>query len=711
MNKYQAKIDISNNIEVYFDVPLFTGDIGNTVELDFFCGGEPYPMDDVLVTACRADGAVVFDAGSMEGNTAVFTMKNNVHSQPGQLEVQVALSNDEGDLLTSGVLHFDVLDGYKETSGIEADDRLPVLNEVVQNAFVQANYAKEMGDYARDNANQIADELGYYANLSYYRVEVDPENPNPDTAVTYADVPHGAVPGISYWKDQFPFSDIEVWTVKDGVPNYQLSPDDYTKKLDGLQLLETLDPDSAAVQNAFTPAETTVCRFYDEWLKSPSSFSSNAQISEQGWAQGRINVSTTATEGESAVGTKYFVLNPDSSIPSIYLTYNQITIPKTGLYTIALHNPMKDGFGSDGQYIYNAVNGMIDISDKNGTVYHASFDFSQNLGWCSLGTFEIDASEPITVTFTNNEIKNMRIDALSFTDAVNADITTGEDGDVMVKIPKMYYKFENLDNGKQSFTICNKKGDDSFVSTAFDTADGSTQDCFWIGAYEGSIADGKLRSLSGKTPDTSKTISQFRTCANENGVGYGLEEIHKTWLLDALFVLMFKSLDKLALGVGAPSSSGPAVTGTANTKGLYYGSPDPEAIKFCGIENFFGSMFKYQDGIFHQVSNGAYGRILMATSGFNDTAEGYTDVTQAPSSGYISKMHFTNQIPFLPSEVNASETTYYCAGFNSMYNQTGLLALGACEVSPFRYFFRHKPTQLGTGLPTGARLLLNGGMI
>ena len=49
-------------------------------------------------------------------------------------------------------------------------------------------------------------------------MEIDPDNPNPETAVSYADVPHGTVPGIAYWKDQFPFSDIEVWTVKDGAP-------------------------------------------------------------------------------------------------------------------------------------------------------------------------------------------------------------------------------------------------------------------------------------------------------------------------------------------------------------------------------------------------------------------------------------------------------------------------------------------------------------
>ena len=56
MNRYKAKIDISKSIDIYFDVPLFTGDSGNSVELSFFMRGEPYPMTGVTVSAKRADG-------------------------------------------------------------------------------------------------------------------------------------------------------------------------------------------------------------------------------------------------------------------------------------------------------------------------------------------------------------------------------------------------------------------------------------------------------------------------------------------------------------------------------------------------------------------------------------------------------------------------------------------------------------------------------
>lgn len=709
MNRYQATIDVSKNIEHYFDVPLFTGDSGNTVELSFFCGGEPYPMDNVMITARRADGAVVFDAGSMEDNTAVFTMKNNIHSQPGQLEVQVALTDNSGAVLTSGVLHFDVLDGYKENSGVEADDRLPVLTQAVENAMAQADYAREMGDYARDWATEISDDLGYYANLAYYRVEIDPDNPNPETAVSYADVPHGTVPGIAYWKDQFPFSDIEVWTVKDGVENDQLDPDDYTKKLKGLRMLEGLDPDSPTVQNAFEPAEKVVYSLYDAWKADPQAVTSNVDIIDPGWVKGKVSTSVATTEGVEIIGAKYFVLTPTSAAPSISLTAGSIPLPKTGLYQIAINNPMMDGYGTDGNYIRHTTNGVIQISDKNGLVMSCTFDFSQNCGWCDLGTFELDASEPITVTFTNNEYNNMRVDAISFTDAVNADITSGEEGDVMVKIPKMYYKFETLANGRQSFTVCNKKGDSSFISTAFDTSDNGTQDYFWAGAYEGTVIDGKLRSLSGKTPSNTYSLSSNRTYANALGQGYGIGNVHQAAVLNMLFILMFKSLDKNALGKSYVSKSSPAQTGLCNQSGLYYGSTASTPVKFCGIENWYGSLAEYQDGWYINSS----GRLLCAAYDYNDTGSGYIDAGPKPGSGFISKMSFQNLTPFLPTGYTGSESTYYCAGINTLQNNAVAATGGgyweSANSGPFRTYFYETATSAAYHF--GARLTLTGGAV
>ena len=159
MNKYKAKIDISKNIEVYFDVPLFTGDFGNTIELIFHNGGEPYPMTGVTVSAKRADGQTVFDMGSISGNTAQYTIANNMHNIPGNLDVQISLTDSAGAFLTSGFLHFSVEKGFSEDSGIEADDRYPIFNTFSEELNKKANLS---------GGNAFSGDQTMYGDVSMY---------------------------------------------------------------------------------------------------------------------------------------------------------------------------------------------------------------------------------------------------------------------------------------------------------------------------------------------------------------------------------------------------------------------------------------------------------------------------------------------------------------------------------------------------------------
>nr|DAZ34683.1 MAG TPA: BppU domain protein [Caudoviricetes sp.] len=159
MNKYKAKIDISKNIEVYFDVPLFTGDFGNTIELIFHNGGEPYNMTGVTVSAKRADGQTVFDMGSISGNTAQYTIANNMHNIPGNLDVQISLTDSAGAFLTSGFLHFSVEKGFSEDSGIEADDRYPIFNTFSEELNKKANLS---------GGNAFSGDQTMYGDVSMY---------------------------------------------------------------------------------------------------------------------------------------------------------------------------------------------------------------------------------------------------------------------------------------------------------------------------------------------------------------------------------------------------------------------------------------------------------------------------------------------------------------------------------------------------------------
>lgn len=131
MAKYNARIEVTKEIDVWFEVPLFTGDVGNDIRLSFYENGQAYDMNGAQVTALRADGEAVYDVAATEGNEAIITLKNNCYTQPGELSVFVTLTDAAGRAVTNGVLHFDVRRGYADEGGITADDRYPVLTGLI----------------------------------------------------------------------------------------------------------------------------------------------------------------------------------------------------------------------------------------------------------------------------------------------------------------------------------------------------------------------------------------------------------------------------------------------------------------------------------------------------------------------------------------------------------------------------------------------------
>lgn len=66
-----------------------------------------------------------------------------------------------------------------------------------------------------------------------FGVRIDTTNSNPETSVTYTDNAIGMVAGSSDWDSLNIFKDIKPCVLLNGVVNYYLDPNDYTKKIDG----------------------------------------------------------------------------------------------------------------------------------------------------------------------------------------------------------------------------------------------------------------------------------------------------------------------------------------------------------------------------------------------------------------------------------------------------------------------------------------------
>ena len=77
--------------------------------------------------------------------------------------------------------------------------------------------------------------------IKIYGIEIDENNSNPETAVTYTDNAIGATPmfcnngtwQMGSWADKFPFNEIKPCLFKNGVVNYYLNPNNYSQKEGG----------------------------------------------------------------------------------------------------------------------------------------------------------------------------------------------------------------------------------------------------------------------------------------------------------------------------------------------------------------------------------------------------------------------------------------------------------------------------------------------
>ena len=233
--------------------------------------------------------------------------------------------------------------------------------------------------------------------------------------------------------------------------------------------------------------------------------------------------------------------------------------------------------------------------------------------------------------------------------------------DTMVEFGKIFYRIRK----DEHYTYVEITDDarslaDGFTDYAF-SYKGEVKDKFYIGAYKGHIVDGKLRSISGVLPESRKTIGTFRTAAQANGNGYEITPFNKLTLLQALYVVRYKSLDsRAALGKGYTEADSYAPTGNTDKDGLYFGNQDGKRqVKCHGIEDLWGNIFEWVDGFV------TTDKIKIADGNFNDNGDGYEIAADLPNTvcGAITDIHGDNMLGFVPKEADddlCAGEAYYC---------------------------------------------------
>lgn len=315
----------------------------------------------------------------------------------------------------------------------------------------------------------------------------------------------------------------------------------------------------------------------------------------------------------------------------------------------------------------------------------------------------------------------------------SAYVEDGSNGQVMVEIPKFFYKTIQIgDEIKWAISDVPKPG--YKLHPAF-IRNGVVKEKIYVGAFQASFYDvsagvyeeyyksgdlylsptgvapdvnastgDKLASIAGKRPLTEQYIYNFRTLARNRGSGWEQWDFLTVSALQMLFIVEFGSLNAQAiLGQGVVSESSAAFnahqTGETTGNDSYGVTTDGiHAMSFRGIENFWGNVWQWVDGLNIKADHDPY----VADHGFaHDTfVDPYErlGIALPGSNGYVSKIHVTENFDygFLPSEVAGSASTYFCdyhyQATGNRVARVGGIWSSSSNAGPFYWYLHYSST-------------------
>lgn len=244
---------------------------------------------------------------------------------------------------------------------------------------------------------------------------------------------------------------------------------------------------------------------------------------------------------------------------------------------------------------------------------------------------------------------------------------TDEHGNVFIKIPKFYAKITKNADGTFKHQISGVRYEG--FSTLFIDGMGNELDYVLVGKYEGSGTASRIYSKSGQTVLVNITHDNFRTGCKANGAGYQQYDFLIDAIIKELWLVEMKTTNSQSVMYGYANGNSAAIaTGRTDAVKTASGSEESNtdgkhAMKYRGIENLWGNVFKWCDGISFSLDK-IY--ICLDPTKYA-TAKATTPYfcvgdRVANQSGYIKEITYFDRFPLLgyASNVSGSATTYYC---------------------------------------------------
>lgn len=259
-----------------------------------------------------------------------------------------------------------------------------------------------------------------------------------------------------------------------------------------------------------------------------------------------------------------------------------------------------------------------------------------------------------------------------------SDITreTLSTGDVMVKIPKFWYR-RYREGNVEHIQIAEGKAEGFTLHPAFNHG-GVEQDCIYVGAYKISSSN---KSVTGASPQVSLTRAKFRTNARNKGDGWGIYDISTVSAVQMLILVEFANNNtQTVIGTGYAKSNNTATkkTGTCDSVTNLTGSPAGTSgtvdVVWRGIEGLWGNAWEWIDGV--NWNDGSYYVCNDPESYADDTATNYEKLSYTGATGwsasYITEAGLdtgnNSHVMFPSAAGNGSDSTYMC---DAAYGGTG----------------------------------------
>lgn len=179
-----------------------------------------------------------------------------------------------------------------------------------------------------------------------------------------------------------------------------------------------------------------------------------------------------------------------------------------------------------------------------------------------------------------------------------------------------------------------------------------------IGVFKASTYIGNnLTSRNGVSPTVSVSQSDFKTRAQNRGVGYSLVKFKHHSMMAFLFYAMYGNTDCQAI-CGSGIFSPGYIIGHTKLLGMVDtvagGNGDSGSINFWGLEGWWGDVYEFVDNV--SINNSVW------TIAEDDSLT--RDVQAGAFTGYIQKVSVGENLDMVPVAIGASAKTGFCDYYN-----------------------------------------------